>query len=111
MPRVFVPQQPSRYDGATRLWVPVINLEPARKHGTLVVLLPPEANQLHAAPLVQVIKDRMESYTAEDCVVAVGDPTLFAAAACIAARKCAGFLRMLKWDRRAGDYVLVELRV
>ena len=111
MPKVFVPQQPSRYDTGTQLWVPTINLEPASKHGEIIVLLPPEANRLHTAPLVEVLKERMTGYTQEDFIVAVGDPTLMVAATCIAARMTRGLVRMLKWDRRTGDYVAVEIRV
>lgn len=111
MPKVFVPQQPSRYDSATQLWVPTVNLDPASKHGQIIVLLPPEANRLHTAPLVEVLKERMAGYSDEDFIVAVGDPTLMVAAACIAAKRTHGLVRMLKWDRRAGDYVSVEIRL
>lgn len=108
-PRVFAPQVPSRYDTATRLWIPTINMEPARKHGELVVVLPPNANRLHTAPLVQAMRERMADYGPEDALVAVGDPTLIAIGAVIAARATGGRLRMLKWDRMAGDYLLAEV--
>lgn len=111
MPRVFVPQEPSRFDAASKLWIPTINLAPAQKFGEVIVMIPPGASRLHTAPLVQVLKDRMADYAEDDCVVAVGDPSLIAAAACIAARKAGGLLRMLKWDRQLSEYLSVELRV
>ena len=108
-PRVFAPQIPSRYDSATRLWVPTMNMDPATKHGELVVMLPANANRMHTAPLVAAMRERLLDFGPADALVAVGDPTLIAAAALIAARKTGGAVRMLKWDRMAGDYILVEV--
>lgn len=107
--RVFAPQVPSRYDAATRLWVPTMNMDPAKKHGEVVIMLPPNANRMHTAPLVAAMRDQMADYADSDALIAVGDPTLIAAAAMIAARKTGGRIRMLKWDRMAGDYITVEI--
>lgn len=111
MSKVYVPQQPSRYDTATRLWIPTINLDPAKQYGEVVVMLPPNANRLHTAPLVSALKDQMEAYGEEDYLVAVGDPSILAAAACIAARKTGGTLRVLKWDRLSATYIPVEMKL
>jgi hypothetical protein len=111
MPRVFAPQIPSRYDRASRLWVPTMNLSPAEKHGELVVMLPPEANRLHTAPLVAALRERMKDFGPDDWLVAVGDPSLIAAAACIASRQSGGVLRLLKWDRLASDYIATVMNV
>lgn len=108
MTKVYAPQVPSKYDTATRLWVPSINLDPARQYGEVVVMLPPNANRLHINPLVVALKEQMKTFTEEDYIVAVGDPSLIAAAACIAAKKTGGLLRMLKWDRQLSNYVPVE---
>lgn len=111
MPRTFAPQQPSRYDGTLQLWIPSMNLEPARKYGDLTVMLPPGANSLHIAPLVAALKERMADFGADDWLIAVGDPSLIAAAACIAVRNTGGVLRLLKWDRQAGDYLPTEMKL
>ena len=111
MPSVYAPQQPSRYDTATRLWIPTMNMDPAKKFGDLIVMLPPNANRLHTAPLVTALKEQMAKFTEHDYLVAVGDPSIIAAASCIAARKTGGLLRLLKWDRMSSDYIAVELRV
>jgi hypothetical protein len=88
-----------------------MNMEPARKHGELVVLLPPNANRLHIMPLLTALREGMATYTADDWIVAVGDPSLLAAAACIAARKTGGLLRMLKWDKMSSDYIAMEMNI
>lgn len=111
MSKVYAPQVPSKYDPAIKLWVPSINLEPAKTFGELVVMLPPNANRLHINPLVVALREQMKDFSADDYVIAVGDPSLIAAAACIAARKTGGLLRILKWDRHSSNYIPVEANV
>lgn len=111
MPKVYAPQVPSKYDAATKLWVPSINLAPAKAFGDLVIMLPPNANRLHINPLVVALREQMKEFSAEDYVIAVGDPSLIAAAACIAAKKTGGLLRVLKWDRQSSNYIPVEANV
>lgn len=107
-PRVFAPQIPSRYDAASKLWIPTMNMDPAKKHGELLVMLPANANRLHSAPLIAAMREQMRDFSDADALIAVGDPTLIAAAALIAAKRVQR-VRMLKWDRMAGDYLLVEV--
>lgn len=111
MPKVYAPQVPSKFDPGTKLWVPSINLEPAKLYGELVVMLPPNANRLHINPLVVALREQMKDFTNDDYIVAVGDPSLIAAASCIATRKTGGFLRILKWDRLTGSYIPVEVQI
>jgi hypothetical protein len=111
MPKVYVPQMPSRYDAATKLWVPSINIDPAKPYGEVVVMLPPNANRLHISPLIVALREQMRDYGPEDWVVAVGDPSLIAAAACIATKKTGGILRVLKWDRQTSQYLAVETQI
>lgn len=87
-----------------------MNLDQSRRFGELIVLLPPAANRLHSAPLVQAIKEGMREFCKEDYIIAVGDPTLIAACACIAHQKT-GILRVLKWDRISSDYISVEMKI
>lgn len=111
MTKVYVPQVPSRFDRATGLWVPTVNLQSADQYGEVVELLPPEANRMHIAPLVAAMKERLSEITDQDWLVAVGDPSLIAAAAAIASRKCNGMLRVLKWDRISSSYIAVEVQI
>jgi|APGre2960657468_1045069.scaffolds.fasta_scaffold26690_2 hypothetical protein len=108
MPKVYAPQVPSKYDSATKLWVPSINLDPAKQYGEVVVMLPPNANRLHINPLIVALREQMKDLTEEDYLIAVGDPSLIAAAACIAVKKTNGLLRILKWDRLSSSYIPVE---
>lgn len=111
MSKVYAPQVPSKYDAATKLWVPSINLEPAAQFGEIVVMLPPNANRLHINPLIVALKEQMKDFNDQDYIIAVGDPSLIAAAACIAVRKTNGLLRILKWDRQTSSYIAVETQL
>ena len=53
----------------------------------------------------------MKEFTENDYIVAVGDPSLIAAASCIAVRKTGGLLRILKWDRQTSAYIHVEVNI
>lgn len=105
-PKVFLPQVPSRIDKGTRLWVPTINLEPAKRFGELVTLMPPEANRLHDSPdMLTLLRAKMLHFTENDFVCCVGDPGLIAFAAITASHIVGktGTVQLLKWDRFAGD--------
>lgn len=111
MAKVFVPQIPSRFDTSTNLWIPTINIRPAESFGEIIVMLPPAAARSGIDACAAVIAERMEDFGAEDYLVAVGDPTLYAVAAVHAAARANGTLRMLKWDRLKSAYVLEEVEV
>ena len=108
--KVYAPQVPSRYDTATRLWVPTMDLAPAKRFGELVVMLPPGTNRMQPDDLMSALHERMRDFGPGDHLIAVGDPLLIAAAAIIAARQSAGELRLLKWDRIARDYASTATR-
>lgn len=108
---VYAPQQPSRFDSGYQLWMPTVDLTPACKFGKLQIMLPPNFGMMVGAPLVDALKERMAGFRATDYLLAVGDPTLIAAAAGIAALRTGGRLQLLKWDRHTRDYIAIELRL
>lgn len=111
MSYVYIPQVPSRFDSRSKLWVPQVDISPAKKFGEPVVLLPPEANRLHTAPLLVALRENLRHITADDYLVALGDPSIIAITACLAVANTGGMLRLLKWDRQAGDYIAVEAKI
>ena len=111
MPRVFIPQVPSRFDGGSNLWIPTVNVSRAKDFGDLVVMLPPAASRTGIDACAASIARQMEDYGPEDYLIAIGDPTLYAVAACCAARQTDGLLRMLKWDRISSNYILEEVEL
>lgn len=110
MNKVFIPQVPSKYNSDARIWLPIVNIKPAEKYGEIVIMLPPEAKNLATAPMIDVIRERLAMSTADDYLVAAGDPSMIAAAAAIMSRRAGGILRLLKWDRDVRDYIVAEIR-
>jgi len=111
MPNVYVPQVPGRLDAKSGVWVPTVNISPAKKFGRIIEMLPMEANRLHVAPLLTVLREKMKEYSSDDMIIAVGDPSIIAFTACLAVRATGGTLKLLKWDRQTSDYILVEGRI
>jgi len=109
MPTVFVTQVPSKQIGGN--WMPQVDLSPASKFGRVEIMLPPESNRLLIAPLYAIIREKLKNFGPEDWIVALGDPSIFTAAACFATKQNNGTLRLLKWDRKTGDYLPVELSI
>lgn len=108
MPRVYVPMQPAKLDPATRLWIPTANLKPAEQYGELVIMFQQTVSRAPSDLVIEELRAKMNDFGDDDYVCAVGDPALIAAAACIAARRNGGRVRLLRWDRQAHGYNLVE---
>ena len=108
MSRVFIPQDPTRRNRATGEWERSIDLTPAEKFGSLVFLLQsgraPEANSV-----VAVMSDKLRDYSGDDYLLPVGDPSLIAVMAILAAAANDGCVRMLMWSRQTQDYYVSEI--
>lgn len=111
MAYVYITQEPSRFDRGSGMWVSTANLSPAKTHGALRVMFPPEASRSDPEVLLAAMKEAMRDYSENDCLLALGDPTIYAMAAAIAAQKTDGLLRLLKWDRLTSTYSLVEVQL
>lgn len=107
MPRVFIPQIPSRYDTNINAWVPTVNIDNAKQFGEVFVMLPPEASRLETDKIVELLQKAMVDYCDDDYVLALGDPVVIAIASAIADRSSSP-LRILRWDKRSRNYQLLE---
>lgn len=113
-PTAWIPTVPMRWDHEEQIAKPVVRLEPAELWGTPRVLLKPRTGSVsayHIGPLIQTMREvlRRDART-EDYVVAVGDPALIVAVAGIML-KMFGRANLLRWDRLAARYVVVEVEV
>lgn len=109
-PTVWVPQQPSKFDKETGVWIPTVNLHPASMYGHVEVLLPPGISPIALVPIKQALKEKMAVAGPDDLLVAVGDPAVIAMCAVLLARKN-GKLTMLKWDKMNSNYFKVEVEI
>lgn len=109
--KVFVPQEPTRFDPAFNTRVPVVDLRPAAEFGVVQVMLPANASAMFMNPLVTALREKLSSFVSErDYLLAVGDPTLIAICGAVLARRMDRF-KMLKWDKRQKMYHCVEIEL
>lgn len=88
---------------------PQYDLTPALKYGRLEALLPPGNVGMTPGPMILQLRNKLRNFDDGDYLLALGDPVAIAAAAIIAAMHNRGRVKMLKWDRRLGDYVMTTL--
>lgn len=100
---VWICQEP------TKAGAPTFDFSPAAKYGTLKVVIPAGLTMLSPVPLVRAAKSKLEDFTSNDFLLAVGDPSVIAICAAIAARKAEGHFTLLKWDRLAREYLPIEI--
>lgn len=108
--KVYVPQEPSRFDERFGVLVPTVDLRHAAAYGEVRVLLPANVSGMTMAPVVAALKEQLKDFAEEDFFVALGDPSIIAACAAIVLRRV-NSMKMLKWDKRNKHYVVVEIKL
>lgn len=111
MPKVYIPHVPSRFDSTVGTWVPTVDLTRAKRFGEFVTVLQPDAYRMAIPQLVPAMKHQMRDFSTKDYLIALGDPSIIATAAMIAAQKTGGRVNLLKWDRMLADYIELEISV
>ena len=125
--RVFIPQEPTRVrkerDSVSGDMVPVrdgggnvvfestMNFAEAARFGETLVCLPPGRVSLSAQPTVDRIKECMGDFTDNDYLIAVGNPSLIAVAAAVAAQANNGRLKVLQYDNRVEAYITITIDI
>jgi hypothetical protein len=88
------------------------DLSSACKYGELCYIYP-ERHQVSGdyPDDVDTALDNLYGYTANDYLLAVGDPVAIALCAIVAAQETGGRVNILRWDRQAQRYFVVKLDV
>lgn len=110
MGKVYITQIPERrtQDGS---FVPTINIAPAAEFGEIVVLCERAASIWKSDELVRDLRKKLKFYNAEtDFLVALGDPSIIAAAFAILGKDF-GAVSLLKWDRIIKRYLPTKIRI
>lgn len=97
--RVFVVNQPTKYDHDQKTFVPSVDLTPAREFGELVYLTPIGAG-FDPAAMLDTLRENLNGFTEDDFLLPIGSPVLIAWAAGIAANLTGGKIKLLEWPRR-----------
>ena len=86
------------------------NITSAMDFGQIETILPPNAQiAFSVAPTVMRIKRKLESFTDDDFLLFIGDPTAIGIVSCIAAQKNNGRYKCLKWDRHEKRYIPIQV--
>lgn len=109
--RVFIPQEPVRWDASVGVQVPLMDFSPALRYGELVTCLPPNVSFHMTKPVTAALKEKMHDFQETDYLVAVGSPMVIAISAGIAFRKTGGKLNLLSWDKRERQYLSTRIEL
>ena len=100
MPKVFIPQLPTRWDQATAARVPAIDVNSAAAFGELVVMFDAATTRTSA---IRRMKTHSREIGRGDLVMAVGDVTLLTLALVHTVLRH-GSATLLRWDNDSKSY-------
>jgi len=106
MPKVFIPQLPTRFDKATGKRVPTIDTNPASVWGEVVVVYSDEVSVDIAISSVKA--EGVADIGRDDYIMAVGDIALLVNIV-IAALGQNGRARLLRWQNNSNSYYVQEV--
>ena len=110
-PRVFILQEPQARDEATGKMKSLMNFSAALEWGEPVVCLPPGPVALSPYPTKEALKECLKDFTDDDYIICVGDPSLIFMAGMVACDLNRGRAKILKRDKEARKYILVEINI
>lgn len=105
MSRVFVVQQPLRWDEPSQNLVPKFDLTPARTHGEVVHLLGPKAAPWRPESVIKELQTKLQDFNDDDCLLLTGNPCLIGWAVAVAADINGGRVKLLQWSGKDGKYI------
>ena len=86
------------------------NISSALDFGEVKTLLPPAAQVAFSpAPTVRRIQRGLSTFSDEDYLLCIGDPTAIGIACAVAASKNRGRFKCLKWDRNERRYIPISI--
>lgn len=106
MPKVMIPNLPTRFDQATRQRVPSIDINPAAQYGEFAYLVNDFNGDTDSA--LSELANQMDAMNPDDIILCVGDIVLIAAAIAYA-NDTFGAARILRWSRNKKSYDLLEI--
>lgn len=105
LPKVYVPQEQTRWDNAIGSNVPKMDFTPALKYGEIVVCLPHNISFYVTAPVVAALKEKLRDFTEDDYLISVGSPLVIGISTHIALCKTGGKVNLLTWDKLQREYL------
>ncbi len=110
LPRVFISQMLERWDSETERYTPTFNFNSAAIYGTLTPVLERDDHRLLLTRQIEKIKVALSDFSDDDFLIAVGDPSVIAICAGVILRRSRN-LKLLKWDKRVGQYIVTDINL
>lgn len=117
MGRVFVVQEPTRWDNIQKAIVPKFDpkdLAKAEEFGVISYLLSPRAAPFNNAPIVRELSEKLSDYgkNEDDYLLCTGNPILIGLATAVALDASpSGTVRFLQWSGKDQEYIPVVAQV
>jgi hypothetical protein len=83
---------------------PSIDLSPALTYGEIRHVFQPGKIPVHPMAIVEMARDGLAEFTADDYLLLVGDPLAIGVATGVAMQHVDGSIRILRWFSRARQY-------
>ena len=107
MSKVYCVTEPITYINGTPQ--PLFDISPALRYGELEILAKHNNSMFASVPMVRYFREKLKDFCDDDYILPVGDPVTIAAVAAIAADMNKGYFKMLKWDKKQRQYLVVEI--
>lgn len=112
-PRVFVVNEPLRRerlaDGSRGPMTRFMNLVSAEEYGDLTFLLPPGKVPNDPVAIIEILREKLATFSARDYIIPVGDMIACTLAVSIAVRKTDGRVNLLRWSTDNTCYTSVAV--
>jgi hypothetical protein len=108
--KVYIPHVVKRLDRQTSKLKPALDFSSAARYGQLTEVIDDWDDILLVDKVTANANLALANFTEDDYLLAVGDPTVIAICAGILFKRFS-HVKMLKWDRRLGDYLLLKVGV
>ena len=111
MSKVYVVQEPTKYDPVSKTHQARLDLSPAQAFGELVFLVPPGFFGFDPSTVIQGMAAKLIDYSDDDYILCTGAPDAIGWAVAIAARKNNGRVKTLSWRNTEKKYVVRSARL
>jgi len=109
VPKVYCVTEPLSYKNGEPQ--PLFDISGALKFGEIEVLTKHGHSLVVSEPVVSMLREKLVDYCDDDYILPIGDPLMIGVVVAIAADINSGFVRMLKWDKRTRDYLVMPVDI
>jgi len=106
--RVFVVQEPKKWDHHRQELVDQFDLSPAERWGRIVILVPYGVRAQDSATVMEALTAGLSNFGDNDYLLPTGNPIIIGLATAIAADVNDGSVNFLRWSKTEGIHIPVS---